>query len=380
MNDTSRKDVSPDAENGEMQLEVHERPIFFDEIRAVINRHSKENGSNTPDFILAQFLTSSLEALDFAINQRSDWYGRRDVPGQGARANEPTTATTRNVGAAEAVVTGAYKDAPATPAPESKACEGCEKGWVFADGLHWRPATYYKQTICTALPADAKQPASFIDPQGQHHEGCRCVEHAPCPPAFADKGEGADWVLCQECGNVWGDCEHQSAAADTIADLRAEVEQYKRGVESWKREEESWHDEMTALRVEKLAAQQRAGDLCAEAQELRAECERLKAAVNDTSKSVATRLCHELRLPLDGEAWERIQTGVYAYGLRLESERDSARSTVDKLAKALRRVVRNEPKTDAAAGEVEHVCRWMVDAARAALRDAGLELAERSGT
>jgi len=48
---------------------------FHQEIAALINRHSKENGSDTPDFILAQFLNDGLEAFDRAVVNREKWYG-----------------------------------------------------------------------------------------------------------------------------------------------------------------------------------------------------------------------------------------------------------------------------------------------------------------
>lgn len=35
-----------------------------------------ENGSNTPDFILAGYLTMCLEAYNQTINRRELWYGR----------------------------------------------------------------------------------------------------------------------------------------------------------------------------------------------------------------------------------------------------------------------------------------------------------------
>jgi hypothetical protein len=50
------------------------------ELQVLLNRYSAENGSNTPDFILAQFLDDSLLAFDHAVNAREAWYGR----GQGA--------------------------------------------------------------------------------------------------------------------------------------------------------------------------------------------------------------------------------------------------------------------------------------------------------
>ena len=47
------------------------------EIEEAINRNSAENGSGTPDFILAEFLTDSLAAFDKATKERERWYGYR---------------------------------------------------------------------------------------------------------------------------------------------------------------------------------------------------------------------------------------------------------------------------------------------------------------
>ena len=47
------------------------------DIEKAINRASAENGSDTPDFILAEFLTDSLAAFDKAVATREAWYGRR---------------------------------------------------------------------------------------------------------------------------------------------------------------------------------------------------------------------------------------------------------------------------------------------------------------
>ena len=43
------------------------------EIESAINRNSAENGSDTPDFILAEYLTECLAAFDKACNRRKDW-------------------------------------------------------------------------------------------------------------------------------------------------------------------------------------------------------------------------------------------------------------------------------------------------------------------
>lgn len=52
-----------------------------DEIMQAINRHSAENGSNTPDWILARYLTLCLHAFDGAVREREKWYGRDPVVG-----------------------------------------------------------------------------------------------------------------------------------------------------------------------------------------------------------------------------------------------------------------------------------------------------------
>ncbi len=48
---------------------------FREELEKLINIHNQERGSNTPDFILANFLTRCLENFDEAVNQRQNWYG-----------------------------------------------------------------------------------------------------------------------------------------------------------------------------------------------------------------------------------------------------------------------------------------------------------------
>jgi hypothetical protein len=48
-------------------------------IRAALNTVCAENGSNTPDFILAEYLISYLCAYERAVNERERWYGRMPV-------------------------------------------------------------------------------------------------------------------------------------------------------------------------------------------------------------------------------------------------------------------------------------------------------------
>lgn len=51
---------------------------FKIEVERIINKYSMENRSNTPDFILAAYLTNCLQAFELATNARTEWYG--DTP------------------------------------------------------------------------------------------------------------------------------------------------------------------------------------------------------------------------------------------------------------------------------------------------------------
>ena len=45
---------------------------FREDISAVINIHSMENGSDTPDYILAEYLDDCLRAFDHAARARTE--------------------------------------------------------------------------------------------------------------------------------------------------------------------------------------------------------------------------------------------------------------------------------------------------------------------
>jgi len=59
---------------------------FETELCQLLNRYSGENDSNTPDFILCQYIITSLAAFNTAVQQRETWYGRDARPS--AQLNE----------------------------------------------------------------------------------------------------------------------------------------------------------------------------------------------------------------------------------------------------------------------------------------------------
>ena len=49
------------------------RKSLTKEIEILINKHSRENESDTPDFILANYLMNCLAAYELAVGQRDTW-------------------------------------------------------------------------------------------------------------------------------------------------------------------------------------------------------------------------------------------------------------------------------------------------------------------
>lgn len=51
------------------------KEAFKKELEQLINKHSIENGSNTPDFLLSEFIMASLAAYGATVQARDTWYG-----------------------------------------------------------------------------------------------------------------------------------------------------------------------------------------------------------------------------------------------------------------------------------------------------------------
>jgi len=53
---------------------------FIAELSELLNRHSMESASGTPDFVLAKYLTDCLLAWNRSMQEREAWYGRQANP------------------------------------------------------------------------------------------------------------------------------------------------------------------------------------------------------------------------------------------------------------------------------------------------------------
>lgn len=65
---------------------VESQDTFEKELKNLLNRHSRENGSDTPDGILAGYLHLCLDAFDTATRRRAQWYSSPEVQAVAQRA------------------------------------------------------------------------------------------------------------------------------------------------------------------------------------------------------------------------------------------------------------------------------------------------------
>mgnify|MGYP000744661714 CR=1 FL=1 len=64
-------------DNSKFSAAIYTKEIDFrKELESLINKYSMESGSNTPDFILAEYLIGVLEVFDRTLEKRENWYGR----------------------------------------------------------------------------------------------------------------------------------------------------------------------------------------------------------------------------------------------------------------------------------------------------------------
>ncbi|QIG74885.1 hypothetical protein EVC12_250 [Rhizobium phage RHph_I42] len=75
------KDDDEDSSDEHLDEDQEERySTFREKLQLLINMHSMENGSNTPDFILAHFLTEQLRLFDSVVTTRASYRGEAPIP------------------------------------------------------------------------------------------------------------------------------------------------------------------------------------------------------------------------------------------------------------------------------------------------------------
>lgn len=69
------------VEVAEKKTEEQRDLALRQDLSKVINMHNRENGSDTPDFILAAHLSDCLEVFDKTVGRRKAWYSSGSVEG-----------------------------------------------------------------------------------------------------------------------------------------------------------------------------------------------------------------------------------------------------------------------------------------------------------
>ena len=70
----NKSTVEKSIEQDDQVDPIAKRKSFRAGLESLINCHSRENGSDTPDFILAEYLIDCLNAFDKATHRRVKWY------------------------------------------------------------------------------------------------------------------------------------------------------------------------------------------------------------------------------------------------------------------------------------------------------------------
>ena len=67
------------TEPGDIIAGIDHRAAFRKDLTALLNRYSKENDSNTPDYILADYVLNCMSAYNLSVQRRDIWNGS-DTP------------------------------------------------------------------------------------------------------------------------------------------------------------------------------------------------------------------------------------------------------------------------------------------------------------
>jgi hypothetical protein len=93
----TRDEPNPTANPPPEVARLEPKASFRSRLETLINECSAENESDTPDFILADYLNGCLAAFNLATVRRENWYGRQrgvargEPPSDQSESNQPET-------------------------------------------------------------------------------------------------------------------------------------------------------------------------------------------------------------------------------------------------------------------------------------------------
>ncbi len=151
------------------------------EIESAINRYSLESGSDTPDFILAEYLTDCLKTFNKAVCAREKWYSR-ECGSENQNLNQPTP----------------------PPPPAYPTCHHCKGRMTHTMLESWCEACGFISTMngCGWPHEGDEGDLRDSPPSTAPHEKAKVLmEHCPLLPEPDDLGQVAkDTVTCENCG------------------------------------------------------------------------------------------------------------------------------------------------------------------------------------
>lgn len=74
---SNNKPVAFNVEDAGCQAQKDPAPSFQKALESLLSRYCKDNASNTPDFLLAEYMLNVLDAFTTLNNKRERWYGRK---------------------------------------------------------------------------------------------------------------------------------------------------------------------------------------------------------------------------------------------------------------------------------------------------------------
>lgn len=149
---------------------------FEKDLESLLNRHSEENVSNTPDFILAQFLIRCLSAWNEGTRRRDRWYAVTLSPGGNSRFDKDAVKGPGVITSGPRItgeITYLLTDPAAAPSPDFQSKRGIASGVIpgrhpgdYILIRHKESNTLYRTLPGTLFPADEFWGETGVRPDG----------------------------------------------------------------------------------------------------------------------------------------------------------------------------------------------------------------------
>jgi len=195
------------------------RSAFEEKLRSLINCESMENGSNTPDFILRDYLLGALDLFDRTVTRREDWFGRTQPPREGHIPAAPSPETGTAAGPSASFAEGSVcsfceKRAMCVSSEHASICADC---CDFARDLHAESAGPAPEPVTAMMPpgyvGSGGAAVLAATPEPVKPNCPKCGTHVTSGYGLMGGGIGAYQFCCDD------NCDYFSKTQDENEDL-----------------------------------------------------------------------------------------------------------------------------------------------------------------